>query len=216
MEHSVSGIGVLDKAVLIISALNPLPATLAELVERTELARPTAFRLAKGLVAHGYLRQDEDGRFALGGALVGLGRAATEGYPLHAVAAPELERLRDETGESVQLYVPDGGERLCLMALDSLHELRTIVAPGARLPLGRGSAGRILSGEDTAGRGWIETVEEREKGVASVSAPVLGHDGTPVAAFSVSGPIGRLGRSPGSRHGLAVVSAAESISAKLV
>jgi DNA-binding IclR family transcriptional regulator len=48
--------------------------------------------------------------------------------------------------------------------------------------------------------------------VASVSAPVRDHDGTVVAAISVSGPIDRLGRNPGRRLASAVVAAAAELS----
>ena len=109
--------------------------------------------------------------------------------------------------------MPHGGSRLCLVALDSPHELRTIVAQGAVLPLGRGSAGRVLAGADLGASGWIESVEEREPGVASVSAPVVGPTGDLVAAVSVSGPLDRISRSPGRRHGAAVVATASAISA---
>jgi DNA-binding IclR family transcriptional regulator len=55
-------------------------------------------------------------------------------------------------------------------------------------------------------------VAEREAGVASVSAPVLSPTGEVVAAISVSGPIERLGRSPGRLHATAVVAAARELS----
>jgi DNA-binding IclR family transcriptional regulator len=99
-------------------------------------------------------------------------------------------------------------------ALESPHGLRTIVPVGAALPMDRGSAGRVLSGERSR-HGWVQTVEEREPGVASVSAPVCGPDGGVVAAVSVSGPIERLGRAPGRRHGDAVVHAARSVERRL-
>ena len=73
----------------------------------------------------------------------------------------------------------------------------------------RGSAGRVLAGE-TGDDGWVQTVEEREPGVASVSAPVR-RDGRVVAAISVSGPVERMGTSPGDRHGAAVTAAAGRI-----
>ena len=44
---NASGVGVLDKAALVLSALEPGPATLAGLVAATGLARPTAHRLAE-------------------------------------------------------------------------------------------------------------------------------------------------------------------------
>ena len=71
------------------------------------------------------------------------------------------------------------------------------------------------SGADLGASGWIESVEDRAPGVASVSAPVLDRAGTIVAAISVSGPIDRIGRSPGKRHGAEVVAAARALEALL-
>lgn len=214
MEHIVSGVGVVDKSLLLVQVIAGGPCSLSELVGRTGLSRATVHRLAVALEAHGMLRRTADGRFALGLHLVALGRAATEQFPLAEAAAPALGRLRDDTGESVQLYVRDGDHRVCIAALESPHGLRTIVPVGAALPLDVGSAGRALSGE-TARTGWLQTVGEREPGVASVSAPVHGGDGSVLAAVSVSGPIDRLGRTPGRRHGGAVLAAADAIAAAL-
>ncbi len=119
-----------------------------------------------------------------------------------------MEVLRDETGESVQLYVIDGDSRVCVAALESPHGLRTIVPVGAALTMQKGSAARVLR-EETSDHGWLESIEEREPGVASVSAPVLDADGAVMAAMSVSGPVDRMGPNPGQRHGAAVIRAAE-------
>ena len=75
----------------------------------------------------------------------------------------------------------------------------------------RGSAGAVLRGSSVVGRRrWIESVEEREKGVASVSAPVRRGEQV-VAAVSVSGPVERTSRAPGRRYGTAVVDAARQV-----
>jgi DNA-binding IclR family transcriptional regulator len=160
------------------------------------------------------VRRDEEGRFALGLGLIGLGAAATEAFPIAGIARPRLLRLGQETGESVQLYVREGTGRRCVVSLQSPHGLRWIVQEGTLLPIDRGSAGRILR-ERAAGDGWVESVEERERGVASVSAPVRDRSGVVVAAVSVSGPVERLTRSPGARFGDAVVAAAHEVAARL-
>ena len=200
---SVSGIGVLDKAVAVLDALEAGPRSLVELVSAAGLPRATAHRLAVALEAHGLVGRDGEGRFVLGP------RLSLLSLPL--LARPALEALRDVTGESAQLYVRRGERRLCVEALESPHGLRTIVPVGALLPLEVGSAGKILRGEAAAlKRGWAESVEERERGVASVSAPVW-EDGAVVAAVSVSGPIERTTRSPGRRYAKAVVNAARAV-----
>jgi DNA-binding IclR family transcriptional regulator len=83
------------------------------------------------------------------------------------------------------------------------------VPEGSLLPLDRGSAGRVLSAND--GRRWVESVEEREVGVASVSSPVHDGSGVVVAAVSVSGPVERLTRAPGDRFGERIAQAADSV-----
>lgn len=207
----VTGVGVLDKAMVVLHAVADAPRALGELQEATGLPRATAHRLATALEHHGMLRRDGEGRFELGLGLVPLGQEAATRFPLADLARPVVADLRDETGESVQLFVREGNQRRCVLSLESTHGLRWIVPLGAVLPLDVGSAGRVLSGE-TSRFGWIESIGEREPGVASVSAPVAGPDGTTIAAVSVSGPIERLSRHPGRRFGEAVVAAAGRIS----
>ncbi|MGI8664346.1 MAG: IclR family transcriptional regulator [Acidimicrobiales bacterium] len=208
VEHTLSGVGVLDKAVRVLGALTNGPRTLGELQRATGLPRATAHRLAVALEAHDLARRDADGRFALGLGLTALGRAALDSFPLGEVARPALEWLRAETQESVQLYVRDGDRRVCVESLESPHGLRTIVAVGAALPLGLGSAGKVLRG---AGGDVVESVGEREAGVASVSAPVRASGGEILAAVSVSGPIERTTKRPSLRYGEAVRRAAAMV-----
>ena len=206
----VTGVGVLDKAVHVLRAVADGPRTLNGLQAATGLPRATAHRLAVALEEHGLLRRDEEGRFDLGPELAALGRVASERFPLASLALPVLERLRDETGESVQLFVREGAQRRCVVSLQSPHALRWIVPEGVLFPLEAGSAGRVLSG-GTGPDGWVQSVEEREPGVASVSAPVHDADGRVVAAVSISGPVERLTRDPGARFGPRVVAAAARI-----
>jgi DNA-binding IclR family transcriptional regulator len=205
---------VIDRALSVLDVVEAGPSTLADLVEATGLPRATVHRTAVVLVRHGLLRRDPDGRFALGLRLIALGREAAEQFPLREAAHPALEALRDDTGESVQLYVAADGGRRCVSSLQSPHALRWIVAEGALLPLDRGSAGSVLAGR-VGPSGWIASVEEREPGVASVSAPVRGRDGAVVAAVGVSGPVERLSRQPGRRFGPRVVAAARQVEAAL-
>jgi DNA-binding IclR family transcriptional regulator len=224
VEHS-SGVGVLDKAVVVLDAVHAGAHSLAALTERTGLSRATAHRLAVALEVHGLLVRDGGGRWSIGPRV---GRLAGNDTLLER-AEPVLARLRDLTGESAQLYRRQGRERLCVAAAERGSGLRDTVPVGAVLPMSAGSAAQVLlafSGEEPpAGaafsdrvlaevrrRGWAHSVAEREAGVASVSAPVLGTDGIVLAAISVSGPIERLGRQPGRLHAPAVVAAAHELS----
>ncbi len=230
MDNS-SGVGVLDKAAVVLSALEAGPQTLAGLVQATGLARPTAHRLAVALEHHRLVARDLQGRFVLGPRLGELAAAAGEDRLL-AAAAPILVQLRDHTGESAQLYRRQGDDRICVAAAERLSGLRDTVPVGALLTMRAGSAAQILlaweepermhrglSGARFTAttlsavrrRGWAQSVGEREPGVASVSAPIRGPSGRVVAAMSVSGPIERLTRTPGRLHAHAVMSAAQKL-----
>jgi DNA-binding IclR family transcriptional regulator len=206
---------VVDKASAILGALGGGPVTLAELAEATDLPRATAHRLAVALACHRLVARDLAGRFELGPRMGELAQAATTSRRnLAELARPALIDLRDATGESAQLYVARGEERVCVASLESPHSLRTIVAVGAALPVDRGSAGKVLRAQPGAEPRWAQSVEEREPGVASVSAPVM-VDGQVIAAVSVSGPIERTTRAPGRRYARAVVAAARAIEAAI-
>jgi DNA-binding IclR family transcriptional regulator len=213
--ESVSNVGVLDKAIGVLRAIeHEGPQGLVDLQSLTGLPRATLHRLAVALERHGLLRRDQAGRFCLGLGLVALGHVAGETFPIAALSRPRLAELCQHTGESVQLYVRDGDRRRCAVSFPSPHGLRWMVGEGALLPLHLGSAGRVLTGQ-LGPLGWVETVEEREPGVASVSAPISGHSTGVLAAVSVGGPIERLTRTPGKRFGGDVVAAADDIAATL-
>ncbi len=227
-----SGVGVLDKAVSVLAAVESGPMTLAQLVATTGLARPTTHRIAVALEHHRLLARDVQGRFILGPRIAELASAAGEDRLL-AVAQPVLTHLRDVTGESAQLYRRQADVRVCVAAAERASGLRDTVPVGAALPMTAGSAAQVLlaweEGERmhrglrgarfnattlaaVRRRGWAASAAEREAGVASVSAPVRGAGGKVLAAISVSGPIERLTRSPGRLHAAAVVASGERIS----
>lgn len=220
----------MDKSVGILSFLSGRGlASLAEVVDGTGLPRPTAHRLLSALETH-HLVTRRDSRYALGLRLLGWGNRAA-GVGLVERARPVLERLRDGTGESTQLYVREGEHRVCVAAVERATGLRDTVPVGAVMSLTRGSAGKVLlawgenneisGGPDAAelgelrNRGWADSVAEREVGVASVSAPVFGPDGKLSAAVSASGPISRLGEHPGERLAGRVIEAAREIEGAL-
>lgn len=231
-DASSSGVGVLDKATLVLDTLEAGPATLAHLVAATGLARPTAHRLAVALEFHRIVARDMQGRFVLGPRLKELASQAGEDRLLSA-AMPVLIALRDHTKESTQLYRRQGESRVCVAASEPPMGLRDSIPVGATLSMKAGSAAHVLLAWEEPDRmhrglynasfsatmlaqvrrrGWAQSVGEREAGVASVSAPVRGPSGRVLAAISVSGPIERMGRQPGRQHGPSVVAAANRLS----
>ncbi|KEI43031.1 IclR family transcriptional regulator [Saccharopolyspora rectivirgula] len=218
----------------VLHAVADDPCGLAELCNRTGLPRATAHRLAVGLEVHRLLRRGPDGRWRPGPALAELAGGAVD--PLLDAASAILPKLRDITGESVQLYRRDGMQRLCIATAEPPSGLRDTVPVGSALPMNAGSAAKVLAawadpatqravlaeavfGERTLmevrRRGWAQSVAERESGVASVSAPVRDSNGNVIAAISVSGPIDRMGRRPGARWAADLLAAAEALQNRL-
>ncbi|MDR1187144.1 MAG: helix-turn-helix domain-containing protein, partial [Bifidobacteriaceae bacterium] len=138
-----SGVGVLDKAASVLSALESGPATLAQLVAATGLARPTAHRLAVALEHHRLVARDMQGRFVLGPRLSELATAAGEDRLLVA-AGPVLAALRDHSGESAQLFRRQGDQRICVAAAERPMGLRDSIPIGAVLSMLAGSAAQVL------------------------------------------------------------------------
>jgi DNA-binding IclR family transcriptional regulator len=235
-----TAVGVLDRSVAVLDAVERGARSFTDIVEATGLTRPTVHRLIKALETHGLLGA-QDG-YHLGPKLLRFAAGAMRDLPLRDLAHPLLERLSLTTGESAQLYVRNGSKRVCVDSVESSSELRTIVAVGAELPISAGSAGKVflalgsqLLKQDVLSRaekltertpvgpalerqlanirrlGYATSSGEREPGVGSVSAPVLNHDGELLAVVSVSGPESRLGRSPGRRYAPAVIGAARDI-----
>lgn len=223
-----TGVGVLDRSVAILGAIEAGARTFTSIAEATGLTRSTAHRLLRALEDHGFVLQVEGHGYALGPRLLDLATTATRLLPLRDIARPALESLAAGTGESAQLYVRDGQRRVCIDAVESDRELRTIVDVGASLPLTRGSGGKALVAwgpvhdlevdarlarelRTVRQRGWADSVGEREEGVASVSAPVFGPGGAVLASVSVSGPASRVGVQRATRYAPAVVEAAREI-----
>lgn len=136
--------GVLDKAVAVLDAVEAGGRTYTALVQATGFPRPTVHRLIKDLERLGFLIRVGSVGYMLGPRLLQLAGTAKQGLPLRDLARPVLEHLAAGTGESTQLYVRSGNDRVCIDSVQSSSELRTIVEIGARLPLTAGSAGKVF------------------------------------------------------------------------
>ncbi len=224
-------VGVLDKSVAILGALEIRPLALNDLSDVTGIPRPTTHRLALAMEQHGLISRDSNGRFQIGPRVEQLAQAAGK-TDLARRSLDILAQLRDETGESAQLYQRVGKQRVCTAAVDLVSGLRDTVPQGASLTMSAGSAAQVLLAWGNGGQpetppvsaaftqkqlqivreqGWAASVGEREPGVASVSAPVLTGDDRAVAAISISGPVARFGDSPGDRFAGLVISAAQQL-----
>jgi DNA-binding IclR family transcriptional regulator len=143
-RHPNTGVGVLDRAVSILDAVEHGASSHAAIVRVTGISRTTAHRLLKALEAHGYVTYVGGRGYRLGAHLLRLAASSLHEIPLRALAHPALERLAAVSGESAQLYVTTVDGRVCVDAVESSSELRAIVEVGVELPITAGSAGKVF------------------------------------------------------------------------
>ena len=177
------------------------PLSLAEIAARTGLYKSTILRLIGSLERCGYLRRRADGRYWLGASLWRLGSRYRRGFDLAEQVRPELRRLVDSTGETASYYVREGDERVCLYRLNSPRAVRHHLEEGARLPLDRGAAGRVLLAFSSAAGEPFERIRreqayvslgERDPEIAAAAVPVLDAAGQLQGALAVSALITRF------------------------
>ena len=150
-------------------------------------------------------------------------------------ARPTLEQLRQQTGETVFLAMPDAARFVVVEALESGHALRMSSRVGMVIEPHHSSTGRaVLPYLDEAAQaamlGHAPTAEERAEfaataargyglsagdimpGATNLAAPIFGTNGEPVAALVVSGPSDRLTPARHDEVGALVSRAAASLS----
>lgn len=135
----------LVKGIMLLEALATLDneATLARLVELTGIVKPTAHRLLQSLAQLGYVEHREGGFYQLTGRLgvVASGFGSTQ---LCHQATPILQRLSQQTGETINLGVLRNGRVAYLVVLESQHALRRVASPGETDPFYCTALGRAI------------------------------------------------------------------------
>ncbi|GAB4575677.1 MAG: IclR family transcriptional regulator [Anaerolineae bacterium] len=118
-------IRALDRAISVLSILSDgTPRTMVELAEACNLSVSTMFRILATLADHHYVERDDvTGKYALGFACLELARSYQMHNHIRRVALPELEKLRDETKETIHLAILDNMEVAYLEKLHGLHAI---------------------------------------------------------------------------------------------
>jgi DNA-binding IclR family transcriptional regulator len=198
------------------------PVTFTELTETSGLAKSTASRLLTALERNGLVRREQDGRFRPGEVFVSYACRGDAEADLVGVAQPFLDRLGEQTGETVNLGVPRGGGMVEQIAqVDSTYLIGGTNWVGMSVPLHCAALGKVLLAYGAAelprgrlerrtehtltsraaieadlaavrDRGYAVTAGELEPGLVAVAAPVFRDGGAVVAALSVSAPASRL------------------------
>jgi len=120
--------------------------SLAQLTARTGLPKPTVHRLASSLVATGFLRHTDDGRYALGAVVGELSAMVRKQVDLSEACTPALDALAEQTGETVMLAAADWHTlELTVIGTRVSQQTLSVVPPvGAHVPISAGAIGKAL------------------------------------------------------------------------
>ena len=224
-------IDAVARSLRVLECLGRRPGSgVTAIAQATGLTKTVVFRILRTLEEAGFVqREDEGATYHLGYRVAVLGeRVGRKGALLH-VAAPVLDRLRDATGENVNLVVREGMTAVAIATREGTHPIRLFAQSGRRGPLHAGGASQILlahadpSIRDSVLAAPLErytphTVTDRAALEAKLD--LIRRQGFNVAlndlddgAFSVSAPISAPGRD-GAEAVIAGVSVA-GVSARL-
>lgn len=140
-------IRAIDRALRLLSLLSDgRNWSLPELSDVLGFSNSTTYRLLSTLESHKYVVHDKHvGGYYLGLACLGLAHAYYHRSDLRLNALTELEKLRDETAETVHLGIPDGMEVVYLEKLHGLHAIGLMSSHvGGRAPAHCTGLGKVL------------------------------------------------------------------------
>ncbi|WP_424767027.1 IclR family transcriptional regulator [Paenibacillus sp. sgz302251] len=223
MEDGKSTVRAVDRALdILLCFTSKTDWAMTEIAEHVGLHKSTVHRMLATLEDKGFIERDRaTDRYHLGLKVWELSANLSRTDDQASIWLPELERLRDQLGETVSIYVRDGAERIRIQAVQSNQPVRRVAPVGVRLPLYAGASSKVLIAyadpaaqesilgdpawlyandldqykkqlEEICLNGYATSFEEREPGAAALSAPIFDRTGKIAAALSVSGPASRL------------------------
>ncbi len=136
---------VLGKVRLLLDAfaIDDTGLSLAEIVRRTGLAKPTVHRLCQELVGWGLVERDPAG-YRLGLALFEMGQRVPRQRVLRDAALPHLEELFVATRETVHCAVLDGFEVVYIEKISGYRQVGRPSRIAGRMPLHCTATGKAL------------------------------------------------------------------------
>ncbi|WP_328930671.1 helix-turn-helix domain-containing protein (plasmid) [Streptomyces sp. NBC_00190] len=230
------GVGVLDKASVLLEIVEKGPATLVELVAHSGLSRPTTYRIAIAMDRLGLLTRDLRGRFVLGPRLGTLAVEARHDR-LAAAAGPVLAELHADTGLDARLYRRRGGLQVCVASSVDGAAVADAAPAGAARPASAGPAAQVLyaweepeelykallrarfSAVHLSGvrrRGWAYGPDPMAPGAISYAVPVRSGAGPSAAALVLTGRAARMPTTPDRLLGSSAADAAASLAEALL
>lgn len=138
-------------AVIDLLVGKPHGVPLGVIADTLELPKSATHRIVTELIELGYVKQEENGHYALGLKLVSQALRHLAHIPLVDLAKPLLDRLAELSGELARLSIPDGGTLMWVAKTQGARSgLRYDPDAGREIKLARTSSGLA----------WLSTMPE--------------------------------------------------------
>lgn len=219
------GVQSLNRALSLLDALaeNDEGLSLTGLAKAVSLPPSSAHRLLTTLQRRSFVRFDSATMtWRVGVQAFVVGNAFARSREVAPVAMPYMRNLREKTGETVNLFVPNGAQAICIAQVQSQQAIRAISRPGGGVPLHRSAAGKSILATMTSAevdewldahtgamgvrarrqlhvdlslirqRGYAFDDEEVASGLRCIAVAIVDEHGAGHGALSIAGPITRL------------------------
>jgi sugar lactone lactonase YvrE/DNA-binding IclR family transcriptional regulator len=144
---AIPGAQTLQKGLAVLDAVGDAdrPLRFKDLVKATGLPKGTLHRILQALIEQRLVRIDErDGTYRLGHRLFELAHKVWGAFDLRGAAAPELDRLARQTGETVTLAELDRGQALYIDERNSGQAFGLRIGVGRRAPCHASAVGKAI------------------------------------------------------------------------
>lgn len=139
-------IQAVDRAIELLKAVSDSrsPRTVGELADACDLNRSTAWRLLMTLEHHGLIDRDSiSQRYVIGYEVLRLAASASAHELIASRARPVMDRLAQETRESISLVVLTPRGIVAIDQSDSRSVIATVSVVGIHLPLHATASGKL-------------------------------------------------------------------------
>ncbi len=143
-DHTIEAV---DRAARILFALaaSTRESSLMDVATRSNLSKPTTFRILSTLIGEGMVTQNaETSSYRLGVLPLGLASAVLQGVSVRDLARPIMQSIRDKLNEAVLLSVRDGDTRVNVDAVEAVNAIVQSQQIGVPIPLYAGAASRAF------------------------------------------------------------------------
>jgi DNA-binding IclR family transcriptional regulator len=144
------------RAIDILEFCSEHPRELRDIAGELGVHRTTALRILQTLLAAGFVRKDDYGRYGVGFRLAGLAQSALDQFDLRSLVHPHIVQLSERTNQTVQFAVPQSNRIVYVDKIEPSQGISLNTAIGGFVVIHTAGVSKaILANLDDAARDQI-------------------------------------------------------------